>query len=53
MKEQYMMVMKTYILPIHKLSIECDEFGHKYRDIGYEVTDKTILKRNLDVIYSI
>ena len=23
--------------PRHSLAIECDEFGHKERDIGYEV----------------
>ena len=42
MKEQYTVdgYKIDLYFPIHKLAIECDEFGHK---------DKSILKRNLDV----
>ena len=49
MKEQY--TVDGYIIdlyfPIHKLAIECDEFGHKDRDIGYEVTRQKYIETKL------
>ena len=33
--------------PSHKLAIECDEFGHKDRDIGYEVTRQKHIESKL------
>ena len=33
--------------PSHKLAIECDEFGHKDRDIGYEVTRQKHIETKL------
>ena len=49
MKEQYTVdgYRIDLYFPIHKLSIECDEFGHKYRDIGYEVTRQNHIETKL------
>ena len=33
--------------PSHKLAIECDEFGHKDSDIGYEVTRQKHIETKL------
>ena len=56
MKEQYTVdgYRIDLYFPIHKLSIECDEFGHKYRDIGYEVTRQNHIEtKTWMYIYSI
>ena len=49
MKEQYTVdgYRIDLYFPIHKLAIECDEFGHKDRDIGYEVTRQKYIETKL------
>ena len=37
--------------PGYKLAIECDEFGHKDRDIGYEVTRQKYIENKLNCIF--
>ena len=56
MKEQYTVdgYRIDLYFPTHKLAIECDEFGHKDRDIGYEVTRQKYIETKLGMyIYSI
>ena len=49
MKEQYTVdgYRVDLYFPSHKLAIECDEFGHKDRDIGYEVTRQKYIETKL------
>ena len=49
MKEQYTVdgYRIDLYFPIHKLAIECDELGHKDRDIGYEVTRQKYIETKL------
>ena len=49
MKEQYTVdgYRIDLYFPTHKLAIECDEFGHKDRDIGYEVTRQKYIETKL------
>ena len=49
MKEQYTVdgYRIDLYFPSHKLAIECDEFGHKDRDIGYEVTRQKYIETKL------
>ena len=49
MKEQYTVdgYRIDLYFPSHKLAIECDEFGHKDRDIGYEVTRQKHIETKL------
>ena len=49
MKEQYTVdgYRIDLYFPTHKLAIECDEFGHKDRDIGYEVTRQNHIETKL------
>ena len=37
--------------PEYRLAIECDEFGHEDRDIGYEVTRQKYIENKLDCIF--
>ena len=49
MKEQYTVdgYRIDLYFPTHKLAIECDELGHKDRDIGYEVTRQKYIETKL------
>ena len=49
MKEQYTVdgYRIDLYFPIHQLAIECDEYGHKDRDIGYEVTRQNHIETKL------
>ena len=49
MKEQYTVdgYRIDLYFPTHKLAIECDEFGHKDRDITYEVTRQNHIETKL------
>ena len=37
--------------PTHKLAIECDEFGHDDRDIGYEIARQKHIEQKLDCTF--
>ena len=53
MKEQYTVdgYRIDLYFPTHKLAIECDKFGHKDRDIGYEVTRQKHIETKLGCIF--
>ena len=37
--------------PKHKIAVECDEFGHKYRDPQYEMERENYIKEELECVF--